>query len=69
MKDRWKYIEPANLPAYNKYTDTELGNNPKPQLYQLDNDAGEKKNVADQYPARVQQLKQQLDAIRNKETQ
>lgn len=69
VKDRWKYIEPANLPAYNKYTDTELGNNPKPQLYQLDNDAGEKKNVADQYPARVQQLKQQLDAIRNKETQ
>ncbi|MBD2701355.1 arylsulfatase [Spirosoma sp. BT702] len=66
---RWKYIEPSNGESYSKNTNTELGNNPKPQLYNLTDDIGEKKNVADLHPDRVQQMKQQLDKIRNKKAQ
>ncbi|GAB3714369.1 arylsulfatase [Spirosoma flavus] len=69
VQKSWKYIEPSNAAPYSKNTDTELGNNPKPQLYNLTDDIGEKKNVADQHPDRVQQLKQELDKIRGKEAQ
>ncbi len=69
VKENWKYIEPSKQPAYNKFTATELGNNPKPQLYHLAKDKSEQKNVASQYPERVQQLKQELDTIRNRGTQ
>jgi len=66
---RWKYIEPSNGPGYNKLTHMELGNNSMPQLYNLDDDIGEKNNVAERHPDRVQQMKQELDKIRNKEDQ
>ncbi len=66
VKAEWKYIEPGNQPAYNKATNTELGNSPQPQLYHLTKDPGEQTNVANQYPERVQQLRQQLEAIRTK---
>lgn len=69
VKKNWKYIEPSKGQSYAKFTNTELGNDPKPQLYNLTDDIGEKKNVADQHPDRVQQMKQELDAIRNKEAQ
>lgn len=60
---------PSNRAAYDKFTATELGNDPKPQLYNLADDLGEKRNMADQFPERVQQMKQQLDKIRTKEAQ
>jgi arylsulfatase A-like enzyme len=66
---RWKYIEPSQGAARSNETNTELGNNPKPQLYNLTSDVGEKQNVADQHPDRVRQMQQLLDRIRNKETQ
>jgi arylsulfatase A-like enzyme len=69
VQGNWKYIEPSKGQAYAKFTNTELGNDPTPQLYNLSNDLGERKNVANQYPDRVQQMKQQLDIIRSKETQ
>jgi arylsulfatase A len=69
VQGAWKYIEPRNGQAYAKFTDTELGNDPKPQLYNLTDDLGEKRNVADQYPERVQQMKQQLQQILNKGAQ
>ena len=37
-KDHWKYIEPNKGPTINVLTNTELGNNPLPQLYDLQND-------------------------------
>ncbi|MEZ0608652.1 arylsulfatase [Fibrella sp. WM1] len=69
VQKNWKYIEPSKGPAYSKFTDTEYGNDPNPQLYNLANDLGEKQNLASQYPDRVQHLKEQLQQIRNKAAQ
>jgi arylsulfatase A-like enzyme len=62
----WKYIEPSKGPKINKDTNTELGNDPKPQLYNLAADPGETKNLADIYPARVAKMKLRLDNIKQK---
>lgn len=52
----WKYIAPSGGQAYSKFTDTELGNNPKPQLYNLKKDRGERVNLASKYPKKVASL-------------
>ena len=62
----WKYIEPSKGPSINKDTNTELGNLPEPQLYNLTDDPGETKNLASAYPDRVKEMKQQLETIRKK---
>jgi len=62
----WKYIEPSKGPKINKDTNTELGNDPKTQLYNLADDPGETKNLADVYPERVAEMKLKLDNIRQK---
>lgn len=49
-KGYWKYIEPSDGPAMNKLTNTELGNHPQPQLYDLSKDIGERNNLAAQHP-------------------
>nr|WP_294903001.1 arylsulfatase [uncultured Lacibacter sp.] len=61
----WKYIEPSKGPRINKDTNTELGNDPKPQLYNLADDPGETKNLAEVYPERVKEMKVTLEKIRN----
>jgi hypothetical protein len=61
----WKYIEPREGKAVQELTNTETGNNPKPQLYDLSKDIGEKTNVADKYPARVKAMSAELDKIRD----
>lgn len=53
----WKYIVPNRKPAYNKLTDTELGNSPEEQLYHLTEDVGERHNVAPQHPDVVRRMK------------
>ena len=63
---QWKYITPNDKPAYNKLTNTELGNSPEDQLYDLKEDVGEKKNVAAEHPEIVAKLKQILEAETNK---
>ena len=63
---QWKYITPNNKPAYNKLTNTELGNSPEDQLYDLKEDVGEKKNVAAEHPEIVAKLKQILEVETNK---
>lgn len=63
----WKYIEPSNGPKMNKYTNTELGNDPQPQLYNMADDPGEKKNLAEVYPAKVSEMKLLLDKIKQKQ--
>lgn len=60
VQDNWKYIEPNDRPAYNRLTDTELGNSTEPQLYDLRNDPGETENLASKYPDRVKALKELL---------
>lgn len=62
----WKYIQPGNGAAYNRLTNTELGNNKEPQLYNLKDDIGEKNNLAVQYPEKVEQLKAILEAEKSK---
>jgi arylsulfatase A-like enzyme len=62
---RWKYIEPNPGPAVEKSTNTELGNAPQPQLYDLANDIGERNNVAARHPERVRAMAERLAAIRS----
>ncbi|NDV57155.1 arylsulfatase [Bacteroides sp. 519] len=61
----WKYITPGKGAAYNRLTNTELGNNPEPQLYNLKEDIGEKNNLAAQYPEKVEELKAILEKERS----
>ncbi len=60
----WKYIEPSNRPKMNVQTNTELGNDAEPQLYNLGDDPGETRNVAAQNPAKVKELEALLQQIR-----
>lgn len=60
----WKYIEPAKGTKKNDNTNSETGNDPQPQLYDLGKDLGEKTNVAANHPDKVQELQAQLEAIR-----
>jgi hypothetical protein len=49
----------------NKNTNTELGNDPKPQLYNLHDDAGEQHNLADQEPDRVKKMAALLSKVQS----
>jgi arylsulfatase A-like enzyme len=60
----WKYIEPVQGPKMNANTNTETGNSPEPQLYDLSADLGEQTNLAAQHPAKVQELQTQLKTLR-----
>jgi arylsulfatase A-like enzyme len=60
----WKYIEPSKGARMNVSTNTEMGNNPQPQLYNLKDDLGEKNNVATQYPQRVTEMAARLQKIK-----
>lgn len=62
----WKYITPNKGPAYNKLTNTELGNSEDEQLYNLHEDVGEKQNVAEKYPDKVKEMKQILEREKQK---
>jgi arylsulfatase A len=63
-KGNWKYIEPDNNQPFNKLTGTELGNDTKPQLYDLSKDPGERNNLAGQYPNKVKLMAQELLVIK-----
>jgi arylsulfatase A-like enzyme len=60
----WKYIEPNNRQKVSRDTNTELGNDTAPQLYDLGADPGETKNLAARYPERVKEMTAELDRIR-----
>jgi arylsulfatase A-like enzyme len=62
----WKYIEPGKGPRINANTQTELGNDPEPQLYDLAADPGEQKNLAGARPDKVKELSTLLDQIRGR---
>jgi arylsulfatase A-like enzyme len=65
VKENWKYIEPNNGPVMNALTNTELGNNSKGQLYDLSNDIGEKNNLEEKYPQKVNELSGLLQKIKD----
>jgi len=60
----WKFIPPNRGPAINRATNTELGNARHAQLYWLDQDIGERRNLADQYPERVNAMQGKLTGLR-----
>jgi arylsulfatase A-like enzyme len=65
IRGNWKYIEPSSGPALSKEVNIETGNNPAPQLYDLLNDPGEKKNLAASKPQLVKELSTLLQDIRD----
>jgi arylsulfatase A-like enzyme len=60
----WKYHEPNQKPDRAWAKDIELGNSPRPQLYHLKEDPGETKNLAEQYPEKVEQMHARLQEIK-----
>jgi arylsulfatase A-like enzyme len=68
VQEDWKYIEPSNGPVVNKNTNTELGNNPQPQLYNLKNDLSETNNVAQKNPEVIKQMDAFLKTVKEKES-
>ena len=65
IKDNWKFIEPGPGAKVEINTNTETGNDPLPQLYNLKNDTGEKNNLASQNPEIVKDLSMLLSKIRD----
>jgi arylsulfatase A-like enzyme len=65
IQGQWKYIPPNHKPEYNYATHTELGNSPKPQLYNVQKDVGEQHNLASQYPKKVKEMALELEKIKN----
>jgi arylsulfatase A-like enzyme len=65
IRGSWKYIEPSDAAAYNAYTDIELGNDSQPQLYDLESDEGEMRNVAAENPEVMKELAGQLQRLRD----
>jgi arylsulfatase A-like enzyme len=61
---QWKFIEASKRPPMNKLTNTELGNDVVPQLYNLARDPGERQNLAETSPEKVKEMQARLDAIR-----
>ncbi|HSD67048.1 MAG TPA: sulfatase-like hydrolase/transferase, partial [Vicinamibacteria bacterium] len=64
ITQRWKLISPSQGRKVNPETNTELGNDPQPQLYDLTVDLGEKQNVAAGHPDVVKDLTARLERIR-----
>ena len=66
VRGEWKYIEPSKGPAMLKSTNTELGNSPKQQLYNIKSDPGETRNLADENPKMTKELSQILAVEKTK---
>lgn len=60
-RGRWKFIPASDGPRKNVATDTELGNDRSEQLYDLDADPEEARNVAGEHPEVVERLRRELD--------
>jgi len=63
----WAYIPPHAGPAVNANTNTELGNAPHPQLYDLSLDLGQITNVAEKHSILARQMASRLVEIRERE--
>ncbi len=59
----WVYIPPYKGHAIEKNTQTELGNAPDPQLYNLSMDIGQIRNLANEQPAIVEELAARREQI------
>jgi arylsulfatase A-like enzyme len=68
IRGDWKYIEPGPGVKVQANTNTETGNDPLPQLYNLRTDIGEKVNVASDNQAIVKELRDLLQEIKDNNT-
>lgn len=66
IKDNWKYIEPGPGVKLKVNSNTETGNDPLPQLYNIKTDIGEKNNVAADNPEVLNELRQILTDVKDK---
>jgi arylsulfatase A-like enzyme len=64
IQGEWKYIEPNKGARIEKNTNIELGNDLEPQLYNLAEDIGEKRNLAARHPKKVAEMADLLKKIR-----
>ncbi len=67
IKGEWKYIVPSDRPKINVNTNTEMGTDPEPQLYNLKEDLGETKNMAKENPEKMKELEDLFQKIKNDE--
>ena len=63
--NQWKYIPPFNGQPIMLHVNVETGFSSKPQLYNLQDDVGEKENVAEKYPKILKLLAEKLEIIKN----
>ncbi len=63
-RGQWKYIEANKRQRINQETNTELGNSPEAQLYDLSTDPGETKNLAADMPDKVRELASELEGLK-----
>jgi arylsulfatase A-like enzyme len=61
---QWKFIPAGNGPKLNRLTNTEMGNDKMPQLYDLAADPGETKNLAVKEPQRLAEMRKKLESIK-----
>lgn len=64
IQGTWKYIEPSDKPAIEYWTRMELGNDTKPQLYNISIDPSETNNVAEAHPETVRALSALLEQVK-----
>jgi arylsulfatase A-like enzyme len=65
IKGEWKYIVPSERPKMNLNTNTEMGTDPEPQLYNLKEDLGETKNLAKENPEKLKELETLFQKIKD----
>ena len=66
-RDEWIYIPSYEGPAINKNTNIELGNLSEPQLYNLQADVGQQRNIASDRPDLIQTMASRLNEILSSE--
>ncbi len=68
-KGEWVMIPPYSGPATNQSVNIELGNAPQYQLYNLKEDIGQQKNLAESAPEKLQEMIKTYEGIRGTGTQ
>lgn len=63
---KWLYIEPDGGRVMYEAENVETGNSLDPQLYNLDYDIGQRRNLAYRYPGKVTAMQKRIDEIKQK---